>query len=187
MTASITAVSRFGLTVFALVGLLLASGCSTAKGTGALAGGGIGALIGAAAGDTEGALIGGAIGTGVGYIIGDQVDEKKAKEMSTKGDTHSEVGPLGGTRWKLASLNTSRTVEPYSSKVVDFRANGKVLTTTTKPDGSVTTAEEAYRVVGDTLIVNKPGYVVNAKFRLDGKQLIVSDPGFSAVLERVTA
>ena len=141
MPSSITSVSRINLTLLTLAGLLLMTGCSTAKGTGALAGGGIGALIGAAAGDTEGALIGGAIGTGVGYIIGDQVDEKKAREMSAKGDTHSEVGPLGGTRWKLASLNGSRTVEPYSSKVIEFKPNGKVLTTTTKPDGNVTTAE----------------------------------------------
>src|SRR5262245_51243467 len=58
-----------------LVGLMFAGGCETAKGSGALAGGGIGTLIGAAAGDTQGAIIGAAIGTGVGYIIGDQVDE----------------------------------------------------------------------------------------------------------------
>ena len=184
-TANNTARRVWNTLLFLAVGLV--TSCSTAKGTGALAGGGIGALIGAAAGDTQGALIGAAVGTGVGYIIGDQVDEKRAKEMSAKGDTHSEVAPLGGTRWKLASLNTTRTIEPYASKVVDFKPNGRVITTTTKTDGNVETFDESYRVVGDTLIVNKPGYLVNAKFKVNANQLVVNDPGFSAVLERMPA
>jgi hypothetical protein len=166
---------------------VVVGGCKTGKGTGALVGGGLGAAIGAAAGEGEGALIGAAIGTGVGYIIGDQVDEKKAREMSAKGDTHNEVGSLGGTRWRVISLNSDKPVPPYASKVVEFRPDGRVITTTTKPDGDIETADESYRVVGSTLIVNKPGYLVNARFKLDGKRLIIDDPGFSAVLERLPA
>jgi hypothetical protein len=165
---------------------LTSIGCDSAKGTGALAGAGVGALIGQAAGhSTEATLIGGAIGTGVGYIIGDQVDKKKAEEMSKQGDTHNEVGPLGGTRWKLMSLNTTVKLDPYVSRIVEFKPNGKVITTTTKTDGSLITAEESYRVVGTTLIVNKPGYLVNARYNIDGNRLIVDDPEFSAVLERL--
>ena len=144
------------------------------------------ALIGqAAGGDTGSTLVGAAIGTGVGYIIGDQVDEKKAKEMSAQGNPTPEVAPLGGTRWKLISLNTSKSVDPYVSKVIHFRPDSRVVTTTTTKDGNVTTTDETYRVVGTTLIINRPGYLVNARFHLDGNRLIVDDPGFSAVLERI--
>lgn len=163
----------------------LGSGCSTAKGTGALAGGGVGALIGAVAGDAQGAVIGAAIGTGVGYIIGDQVDEKKAKEMSAKGSTHNEVGALGGTRWTLTSLTATKPVPPYASKVIEFQPNGRVITTTTQADGKVVTADESYRVVNQTLIVNKPGYMVNADYAIEGNKLTVKDSGFTALLTKL--
>jgi hypothetical protein len=176
---------QFSILVVLLGTVAVQSGCSTAKGTGSLAGGGVGALIGAAAGNTQGAIIGAAIGTGIGYIIGDQVDEKKAKEMSAKGSTHNEVGPLGGTRWTLTNLTTSKPVPPYTSKVIDFRPDGRLITTTTQPDGNVVTADESYRVVNQTLIVNKPGYMVNATYALDGSKLTITDPGFSAVLTKL--
>jgi len=161
-------------------------GCSTNKGTGTLAGAGIGALVGqVAGGDTTSTLVGAAVGTGVGYIIGDQLDEKKAREMSAAGNPNPEVTPLAGTRWRLVSLNTTKPVDPYTSKVVDFRPDGRVITTTNKPGGGVLIADESYRIVGSTLIVNKPGYLINARFRIDGgNRLIIDDPGFSAVLER---
>jgi hypothetical protein len=178
-----SAIAR-GLTV--LLGLMLLGGCETAKGTGALAGGGIGTLIGAAAGDTQGALIGAAIGTGVGYIIGDQVDEKRAKEIEAA-KTTPEVAPLSGTKWKLTSVNATRPIPPYVSKIVEFRPDAHVITTTTKPDGTIEIFDESYRVVGDTLIVNKPGYLINAKYRMEPNRLTLMDPGFSAVLERLPA
>jgi hypothetical protein len=174
--------SRLIVSVVAITALNIWAGCQTAKGTSALGGAGLGALIGAAAGDTQGALIGAAVGTGVGYIIGDQVDEKRAKEMSAQGTTHNEVGPLGGTKWRVASINSTKSVAPYTSKEIEFRPDGRVITMTTGTDGKTQRADESYRVVGDTLIVNKPGYLVNAKYKLDGEKLIVTDPGFTAVV-----
>ena len=53
------------------------------------------------------------------------------------------------------------------------------------PDGKVEMSEETYRVVGDTLIVNKPGYLINAKYRITGDEMIVSAQDFSAVLKRL--
>ena len=53
-------------------------------------------------------------------------------------------------------------------------------------DGSkTTTAEEYYRVVNDTLIINRPGFLLNAKFRIEGSQLIVEGRRYRAVLERL--
>jgi len=174
------------ITRVALLALIVAiGGCKTGKGTGALVGAGLGAAIGAAAGEGEGALIGAAVGTGVGYIIGDQMDEKKAREITANGGTHNEVGPLGGTSWRVVSLKSSQPMEPYEAKTVDFHPDGRVVTTTTKPDGNVDTYNESYRVVGQTLIMNRPGYMINAKYKLKGNQLIIDDPNFDAVLERL--
>lgn len=164
--------------------MALAAGCKTSKGTGAMAGAGVGALIGQAAGkNTQSTLIGAAVGTGVGYIIGDQIDEKKAKEQPKQ--AAAEVAPLGGTRWRVANVRTSMPVQTYASKIVEFRPDGRLITTTTGTDGNVTVYDESYRVVGTTLIVNKPGYLVNAKYVLEPKRLLIDDARFSAVLERL--
>lgn len=177
------------LTVF--VGLLSPAGCQTGGQTGALAGGGIGALAGQViGGDTTATLIGAAVGTGVGYIIGNEQDKKHAAEMSRppsspSAPTHGETGSLGGTRWIVVSLNPRNIVPAYTSKIVDFQSNGRVVTTTTRPDGTVDVADETYRVVGDTLIVNKPGYLINARYSVSGGQLTVSADDFSAVLQRL--
>ncbi len=63
----------------ACVPLSVLAGCATKGRTGALAGGGIGAVIGQATGrSTEATLIGAAVGTGIGYIIGNEMDKKDA-------------------------------------------------------------------------------------------------------------
>jgi hypothetical protein len=185
---------RFGVRSFfivtALFGAFVAAGCESQGGTGALVGGGLGALAGQAiGGDTESTLIGTAVGAGIGYVIGNEKDKKKAKEMSeaqkTPKPTHDEVGVLGGTRWNLVSLNPKDAAPPYVSKIIEFKPNGRIITTTTKPDGRVEVFDESYRVVGDTLVVNKPGYLINARFGISGNQLAISAAEFSAVLRRL--
>jgi hypothetical protein len=122
-------------------------------------------------------------------MIGNEQDKKHAKEMShaqsTSTPTHNEVGQLGGTRWSLVSLNPKDKVPPYTSKIVEFKPNGRVITTTTKPDGQVEVSDETYRVVSNTLIINKPGYLINARFGVSGDQLTVIAEDFSAVLKRL--
>ena len=109
------------------------------------------------------------------------------QEMAGLRGPATEVVPLGGTRWKLVSVNTPKPIPPYVSKVVEFRPDARVITTTTKPDGQIETFDESYRVVGDTLIVNKPGYLINAKFTMENNRLIVTGPELSAMLERLPA
>ena len=165
-------------------------GCQTGGQTGALVGSGIGAVAGQLiGGDTGATLVGAGVGAGVGYIIGNEKDKKHASEMSQAQSapvpTHNEVGQLGGTRWNLISLYPKDTAKPYTSRIVEFKTNGRVVTTSTKPDGKVEVAEETYRVVGNTLIVNRPGYLINARFEVSGNQLTVSAENFSAVLQRI--
>ena len=166
------------------------AGCETSGRTGALVGSGIGALAGQAiGGDTESTLIGAAVGTGLGYMIGNEADKKHAAELNQTSQahnyTHDEVGALGGTRWQLLSLVPQDRVPPYASMFIEFRPHGRVISTRTNRDGTVDVADERYRVVDNTLIVNKPGYIINARFGLSRDQLIVSAQDFRAVLKRM--
>ena len=178
-------------TVIAAASIAVASGgCATSGRTGALAGAGIGALAGQAIGrDTEGTLIGAAVGSGIGYIIGNEKDKQHAEQLSRQAPArqypHTEVGPLGGTRWQLVSLVPKDRVGEYASKIIEFRPHGRVITTTTTPEGGVIVADERYRVVGKALIVNKPGYLINATYGISGNELIVSAEDFRAVLTRL--
>jgi len=179
-----------GLTVVIVASIIVTYGCATRGGTGALAGGGIGALAGQLiGGNTEATLIGAAVGTGIGYIVGNEMDKKHAREMSAatkqRNYDHNEVGDLGGTKWKFVSINPKDYVPEYTSKVVEFGSNGHVTTTTTYPDGNVEVSEESYRVVGNTLIVNKPGYIINARYSISGDQMVAEAEDFSAVLTRI--
>lgn len=99
--------------------------------------------------------------------------------------TNSEVGALGDTRWAVVSVNPRDGLGSFLSMIVEFRPNGRVLTTTTTKEGQIRTADEAYRVVNDTLIINRPGYIINARFQMLPDQLIVSADRFSAVLQRL--
>ena len=166
------------------------TGCETGGQTGALAGGGIGALAGQAIGGNAGStLIGAAVGTGIGYMIGNEHDKAEAKKANTGQYTpayaHSQVDPLGGTRWVVTSLAPKDVVPPYTSKIIEFRPYGRAITTTTRPDGHVEIVDERYRVVGSTLIVNRPGFMINARYRIDGNEMIVDADKFRAVLKRV--
>jgi hypothetical protein len=181
---------RVDLIALIVAFVMFIGGCATRAGTGALAGGGIGALAGQAIGHSTGAtLIGAAVGTGVGYIVGNEMDKKKAQEMSQASKAnnydHSEVGPLGGTRWQVVSIAPRNRVPTFTSKIVEFGPRGHVTTTTTYPNGKVEVFNETYRVVGDTLIVNKPGYLINAKYAVKGNEMVVDAQDFSAVLTRL--
>lgn len=189
--SSKTARSLSFLATVLLASSLIATGCATGKQTGALAGGGLGAAIGGAAGGTKYAVIGGAVGTGVGYLIGDKKDKEKAAEIERQNaeaeraaELHSQVGDLGGTRWNVVTL-TPEPDDAYVLKVIEFDNEGHVTSTTTLPDGDQKVWKENYRVVGNTLIVNRKGVLVNVRFTISGRKLTLVADTFRAELERI--
>jgi hypothetical protein len=156
------------------------SGCETRKQTGTLAGAGIGALIGqAVGGNTQATLIGAAIGAGAGHLIGNSQDKKAAKEYDM-----SQPTTLTGTKWKIVNL-LMEDKPKFDSMTVEFRPDGKVVTTRYEPGGTTTFTEEKYRIVGDTLIINKTDYIINAKYRITGNEMTIDCDRFRAVLQRV--
>ena len=168
------------LAVYVCATIITIGGCQTRTQTGTLAGAGIGAMAGQLiGGDTKATLIGAAIGTGAGYLIGNAQDKKAAK-------THdmSQPTPLTGTKWKVVSL-VKADASAYTAIFVEFKPDGKVVTTRHEPGGTMTVTEERYRIVGGTLIINKPGYLINAEYQIYGDELIVNCEQFRAVLRRI--
>ncbi len=160
--------------------LTITSGCETRAQTGTLAGTGIGALVGQAIGrSTEATLIGAAIGAGAGYIIGNEQDKKAAKEYDLNQPT-----VLTGTKWQVVNLVMEEKPE-FISMFVEFKSNGEVVTTRHEPGGTMTITEERYRIVGDTLIINKTDYIINAKYVIQGDTMTVNCQQFRAVLSRI--
>ncbi len=163
--------------------LLVGSGCETKKQSGALAGAGVGALIGqVAGGSTQATLVGAAVGTGVGYVIGNEMDKKDAKSRQTVQE--GETKPLANTTWQVTSI-VPKPDKPVKSLVCHFKPDGIVVSTRTFEDGHVETANERYRIVGDTLIINQDNYVINARFKINGNQMIANTEKHSIVLTRV--
>lgn len=184
MTRSFAPLLRPILAILLLMPLVVSPACGTARAQGASAGLGIGALIGGLAGDREGALIGAGVGAGIGYLIGDAEDRRRAGELSKV--PAQDLVPLAGTRWRLARLETD---EPHDigDLAVSFGTDGRARAVKTAEDGSQETTFERYRIVGDTLIVNRDDYVLNLPFALEKGRLYVDSPDgtWSAILDPV--
>lgn len=184
-------ISKAACTTGLIAALLLSAGCASTSDAqkGTVLGAGLGALAGQAiGGDTSATLIGAAVGAGVGYVIGNERDKEKARQLnaSSAGPGAIETAPFGGTRWELIDWQPRNGFgDQFQSKVFDFKNDGQLVTTTTGNDGSVRTERENYRVVGDKLVVNKPGYIVNYRFDLSGPELRVATEKVRAVLRRM--
>jgi hypothetical protein len=173
----------------ALAALLATQGCASQGQTGAAIGSGLGALAGQIIGDdTEGTLIGAAVGAGIGYVIGNERDKAAAADLSRQsgatGYEHSETGPLAGTRWTLIDWSPRRGRVDFRRKTVEFGTNGWAVTITELHNGRTVQDREIYRVVGDVLIINKPGYLANYRFTLRGDELTIDTSEVRALLRK---
>ena len=167
------------------VTLAIVAGCASMDKaqTGGLAGAGMGALIGQAiGGNTAGTLIGAGVGLGLGYIIGNEADKQDAKQRQTV--SADETRLLANTSWKVMSINP-RPKTNFTSIVTSFSPNGTVTTTTTYPDGTAKREVESYRIVGSTLIINKPDYVINSRFKIEGNRMYMDTGEHSVVMDRI--
>lgn len=166
--------------------LSLSAGCATKGQTGALTGAGAGAAIGGLAnmhgswGAT--ALIGAGLGAGIGYLIGNEEDKKDAARRQAA--SADELRPLSGTIWQVISI-MPEPKQSYKSIISNFRPDGIVVTTKTNMDGRVESESEQYRIVGSTLIINKPGYVENTKFKIEGDKLFIDYGNGSVTMQRI--
>ncbi len=110
------------------------------------------------------------------------MDKKDAKNRQKVLD--DETKPLANTTWQVTSI-VPKPDKPVKSLVAHFKPDGTVVSTRTFEDGHVETAIERYRVVGDTLIINQDDYVINARFKINGNQMIANTEKHSIILTRV--
>lgn len=118
----------------------------------------------------------------MGYLIGNHMDKKDAQSRQTV--IEEETRPLAGTTWQVTSV-VPKPDRPIDTLVAHFKPDGNVITTRTFKDGHVETANERYRIVGDTLIINQDNYVINVRFKVDGRQMIANTDKYSMLLTRV--
>lgn len=144
---------------------------------------GMGALLGQLIGvNTVSTLIGTGVGLGVGYIIGNEMDKEEAQKK--KSVTADDLGPFVNTTWQIISI-TPMVDDSVTSRVGRFHGDGTLTTTAVHKDGRTVTENERYRVVAQTLIINKDNYVINARFRIEGDRMYVDTGRHSVVLQRL--
>ncbi len=126
----------------------LVSGCATHRGTGAVAGGAIGAGIGTAidGGGAEGAIIGGLLGVIIGSEIGRGLDERDRRrvydslERSPSGRSTEWVNPDSGQHYAVTPREAyrGRRGQPCREFVLTSDEYGNPVTGTAcrKRDGS---------------------------------------------------
>lgn len=191
-----TAVAIAGMSL----GLLGCGTTSTSKGAS------LGAVVGGLSDGWGGAATGALVGGGVGYLVDRADDKKAAREEAERREAAlaqaritadpatsyrpSNINPLTGSTWRVISLVSDETPPGgYAAAVVTFQTNSKVTTLVTKPDGETAVYVETYRVVDDVMIItgeeDGESYIVNAKYLLEGGQLVVSAPGLRVLLEEV--
>jgi len=173
--------------------LLMALPLTACSGSGRVGEGvGIGAIAGRGVGPTHSRMVvraGDNAGKGIGYLINDEQDQAHAAQLARRTTSnnfsHEEIGPLTNTRWQVRSIVPAKAAGANLGMVVTFRPSGHVITRTTLPDSTTSLVNERYRVVGDTLILNKDGYLINAQFRIRGEVLTIAAGEFVAVLDRI--
>jgi hypothetical protein len=69
--------------------------------------------------------------------------------------------------------------------VISFQTNTKSTTLIQWMDGTTEIYTETYSVVADALVLTGKDYVTNAKFGVQGKQMILVAPNMRIVLEEI--
>jgi hypothetical protein len=195
--------------VILVIGLCLAlAGCGTTHAQKSATGGAaLGALAGGLiGGDWSDAVVGAAVGTGLGYMAGNEKDKAVAKQETeavrtaqaqaqVTSDPSTAYKPpkqskFAGSTWRILSLVSDDPYPEFSSMVVTFTTDTKLTTLTVLKNGETLTSVESYRVVDDVMIIsgkdeNGKDYVINAKYSVEGKQMILVAPDMRIVMEEV--
>ena len=175
------------------------AGCGT---TNTSKGASTGAIVGGLVDGWGGAAAGALIGGGIGYAVDHSEDKKKTQELKEREVSALESSsissdpktayrpansnPLTGSTWRVISLVDSEKKTPeFKSMVITFQTNTKATTLILWADGRTETYGESYTVVDDALVFTGKDYVTNAKYSINGKQMVLVTPKMRVVLEEV--
>ena len=90
-----------------------------------------------------------------------------------------------GSTWRVLSIVSKKPASEYQSMVLTFQTNTKLTTLTILKDGKATTQVESYRVVDDVIVISGKDYIINAKYSIEGKQMIIVAPDIRIVMEEI--
>jgi len=108
-----------------------------------------------------------------GHMFGE--DSKSSK---------TNLGPFPNTKWQILSV-VPKPNTPFKTVYLTFQPDGTLAMTSESPDGKITTSFQKYSVVGDSMLLSKPGSTTNVRFKVDGSTMHVDTSRFSIVLERI--
>lgn len=95
-----------------------------------------------------------------------------------------DLGPLVNTKWLVTNMNP-KPDKAYVSMTVKFQPDGSMVQTTVSEDRSEKIDAFGYRIVGSTLLINKPKGEVNARFKMEGTLLVIDTGDVSMILQRM--
>lgn len=145
-----------------------------------------------------GALIGGGVG-----LMADSAENKKIQQQQKErelaileksritANENTVAKPknnnsLTGSTWRVISLvDDEKKTSEFSSMILSFQTNTRATTLILWADGKSETYSERYSIVGDALIFTGKDYVTNAKYTINGNQMIFITPTIRVVLEEV--
>jgi hypothetical protein len=96
----------------------------------------------------------------------------------------TNLGSFPNTKWQILSV-VPKPNTPFNTVYLTFQPDGTLAMTTESPDGKVSTSFQKYSVVGDSMLLSKPGSTTNVRFKVDGNTMHVDTSRFSIVLERI--
>jgi len=171
---------------------------STNTSQGASSGAIIGGLVGGWDGMATGALIGGGVG-----LMEDTAEDKRIQRQQKErelaileksritADAKTVARPknnnsLTGSTWRVVSLvDDEKKTSKFSTMILSFQTNTRATTLILWADGKSETYSERYSLVGDALIFTGKDYITNAKYSVNGNQMILVTPTLRVVLEEV--
>jgi hypothetical protein len=113
-----------------------------------------------------------------GHMFGEDSTPSKTKSSPT------DLGPFPNTKWQVLSVVPKPNTQ-FTAMYLAFQPDGSLAITTESADGKISTTFQKYSVVGESMLLSKPGNTTNVRFRVDGGTMHVDTGRASIVLERL--
>jgi hypothetical protein len=113
-----------------------------------------------------------------GHMFGEDSTPSKTKSAP------ANLGPFPNTKWQVLSVVPKPNTQ-FTTMYLAFQPDGSLAITTESADGKISTTFQQYSVVGESMLLSKPGSTTNVRFRVDGGTMHVDTGRASIVLEKV--
>jgi hypothetical protein len=113
-----------------------------------------------------------------GHMFGEDSTSSKTRSSS------ANLGPFPNTKWQVLSV-VPKPNSQFTAMYLAFQPDGTLAITTETADGKASTTFQKYSVVGESMLLSKPGSTTNVRFRVDGGTMHVDTGRSSIVLEKI--